>query len=331
METMIRDGRDRRSALWVFFPLCLLALIALPPFFPTHLQNLMTKVLIYTIFAMSLDLLMGYADMPSLGHASYFGTAAYAAAMLLLIHNFQNFWAVAALSLFTAAVVAFLFGFVALRVSGIYFLLITFALSQLLFWIAWLWRSVTGGDDGIGGIIVVNLGFPVNWTPLLFYYFVFAIALVSYFAMNRLVSSPFGRILRGIAGNESRMRALGYNTWAFKYLIYIISAVFAGIPGVLYVYFNQYVGPHTLGIHLSGLAMFIVILGGAGTLHGAFLGSLVILSIEYMSSLYFPKRWPLILGTTFVITAMFIRGGISPHLGKLFRRRSSGRGSAKSE
>ena len=331
METMIREARGRRPELLVLFVLCLFALIVLPPFFPTHVQNLMTKILIYTIFGMSLDLLMGYADLPSLGHASYFGTAAYAAAILLLIHNFENFWAISLLSLIAAGIVAFLFGFVALRVSGIYFLLITFALSQLLFWIAWLWRSVTGGDDGLGGMIVLNLGFPVKWTPLLFYYFVFTIALVSYFAMHWLVSSPFGRILRGIAGNESRMKALGYNTWAFKYLIYIISAVFAGIPGILYVYFNQYVGPHTLGIHLSGLAMFIVILGGAVTLHGAFLGSLVILSIEYLSSLYFPKRWPLILGATFVITAMFIRGGIAPHLVKLCHRWSSRRGSAKSE
>lgn len=327
----IQEEKGREGVLLPFFVLILIAMVVMPPFFSAYIQNLMTKVLIYTIFAMSLDLLMGYADLPSLGHAAYFGTAAYTAAILLVNHGFANFWVVAFFSLVAAGIVALIFGLVAIRVSGIYFLLITFALSQLLFWIAWVWRSVTGGDDGMGGMIVLNLGFPIKWTPLLFYYFVFAIAIVSYFAMRRLVTSPFGRILRGIAGNQSRMMALGYNTWAFKYLIYIISALFAGIPGILYVYFNQYVGPHTLSIDLSGLAMFIVILGGAVTLLGAFLGSIIILSIEYLSSLYFPERWPLILGTTFVITAMFIRGGIYPQLVRICHGWSRGRGSTKSE
>lgn len=295
-----------------------LILVLLPLLVSTYIQNLMSKILIFTLFAMSLDLLMGYADLPSLGHAAYFGTAGYVTAILTLNYQVASFWLIASVALLAAVVVACLFGLIALRVSGIYFLLITFALCQLLFWVAWLWRSVTGGDDGLGGIMVLNLGFPVDWNPLLFYYFVFIIFAICYFIMKRLVSSPFGRVLRGIAGNESRMRALGYNTWAFKYTIFIISALFAGVAGILYVYFNEYVGPHALGIHLSGLGMFIVILGGAATLIGAFLGTLIILTIEHLSSIYFPERWPLALGATFVITAMYIRGGIAPHLFRLW-------------
>jgi len=314
-QTMEGFSRAKRPMI-ALFVLGGLIMVVLPPFLSSYLQNLMVKIIIFTIFAMSLDLLMGYADLPSLGHASYFGTAGYAAAILLFRYKFESFWFIAPMGLLAAGIVACLFGLIALRVSGIYFLLITFALSQLLFWIAWIWRSFTGGDDGLGGILVLNPGFNVQWTPLLFYYFVFAIFLCCYFLMYRLVSSPFGRILRGIAGNEHRMKALGYNTWAFKYLIYIISALFAGMAGILYVYFNEYVGPNTLGIHLSGLAMFIVILGGAATLVGAFLGTIVILLVEYFSSLYFPERWPLLLGATFVITAMYIRGGVVPHIVK---------------
>jgi len=312
----LEGNMGAKRLLIALFLLVGLILAVVPPFLSTYLQSLLVKILIFTIFAMSLDLLMGYADLPSLGHAAYFGTAGYTAAILLFRYKFENFWFIAPMGLVTAGIVACLFGLIALRVSGIYFLLITFALSQLLFWIAWVWRSFTGGDDGLGGILVLNPGFAIKWTPLLFYYFVFVIFLFCYFLMHRLVSSPFGRILRGIAGNEHRMAALGYNTWAFKYLIYIISAMFAGIAGILYVYFNEYVGPHMLGIHLSGLAMFMVILGGAATLVGAFLGTLIIIMVEYISSLYFPERWPLVLGATFVITAMFIRGGVVPHIAK---------------
>lgn len=304
-------------ALFVIFGL---VMVLLPAFVSTYIQNLMSKILIYTLFAMSLDLLMGYTELPSLGHAAYFGTAGYVTAILMLNFNLENFWLITAIALLAAGVIACLFGLVALRVSEIYFLLITFALSQLLFWIAWQWRTVTGGDDGLGGMMVLNLGRPIEWSPLLYYYFVFVIFIVCFYIMHRIVRSPFGRILHGIAGNESRMRALGYNTWAFKYTIFIISALFAGMAGVLYVYFNEYIGPHALGIHLSGLAMFIVILGGAATLIGSFLGTIIILAIEHFSSLYFPERWPLILGATFVITAMYLRGGIAPHLVRLWNR-----------
>lgn len=312
-----RPGNQQLPLIAVFV-ISGLILVLLPLLVSTYIQNLMSKILIFALFAMSLDLLMGYADLPSLGHAAYFGTAGYVTAILTLNYEVESFWLIAPVALLAAGVVACLFGLIALRVSGIYFLLITFALCQLLFWVAWLWRSVTGGDDGLGGIMVLNLGFPVDWNPLLFYYFVFIIFAICYFIMKRLVSSPFGRVLRGIAGNESRMRALGYNTWAFKYTIFIISALFAGVAGILYVYFNEYVGPHALGIHLSGLGMFIVILGGAATLIGAFLGTLIILTIEHLSSIYFPERWPLALGATFVITAMYIRGGIAPHLFRLW-------------
>ena len=299
--------------------------IILPFFLPTYTHSLMTKILIFAIFAMSLDIIMGYTGLPSLGHAAFFGVAGYTVSILLVVHGIENFWIIALLGILMAALAAAVLGAIALRVSGIYFLLVTFALGMLLFSMAIKWWWLTRGYEGIIVTAYPDLGLPwLTWNYTSFYFFVFLAFVVCFFLMRRLVNSPFGRALQGIRENEPRMRSLGYNTWLYKYIAFIIAGLFAGVAGVLFPYYAKTMMPYSVGVNASTLVMLICIIGGLGTLWGPVIGAVVIILAEYLSSIFFPARWPLVLGAVFVITVMFVRGGIAPYLLKLWKRVSYG-------
>jgi branched-chain amino acid transport system permease protein len=297
-------------------------LIILPLFLSPYVQGvLLTKILIFAIFAMSLDLILGYTGLFSLGHAAFFGVGGYTTGILITRFGVDTFWLTAPLSILMATLFAAVFGFIALRVSGLYFLMVTFALGQLLFAVAWQWFRMTGGAFGLKGIPPPNLGIPwLTFNDTSLYYFVLLIFIICYFLLYRIVNSPFGYALRGIREDEPRMRALGYNIWLYKYIAFIIAGLFAGIGGVLFAHWNMLISPRHLGVVTSSLGLFYVIIGGAGTLFGPVIGSAVVIGIEYGASLYTPERGPLILGTLFVIVVMFLRGGISPHLANLWRK-----------
>ena len=296
-------------------------LIILPLLLPSYLQSMMTKILIFAIFAMSLDLIFGYTGLFSLGHAAFFGVGGYTSGILMLRYGIESFWLTAPAGVLMAAIVAAIFGFIALRVSGLYFLMVTFALGQLLFAGAWQWFHMTGGAFGLKGILPPNLGIPgLTWNDTSWYYFVFLFFIISYFLLHRIVNSPFGHALQGIREDEPRMRALGYNTWLYKYAAFIIAGLFAGIGGVLFAHWNMLISPRHLGIVTSALGLFYVIIGGAGTLFGPVIGAAVIILLEFYSSIYTPERWPLILGALFIITVMFLRGGIYRHLINLWKK-----------
>ncbi len=304
-------------------------LVILPLILPTYFHSLLTKILIFAIFAMSLDIIMGYTGLPSLGHAAFLGVAGYTVSILLVLHGIDNFWIVAPLGILAATIAAAILGIIALRVSGIYFLLVTFALGMLLFSMALKWYWLTRGSEGLPMVAYPELGLPwLTWNYTSFYYFVFIFFAISFFLMYRLVNSPFGHALQGIRENETRMRALGYNTWLYKYIAFIIAGFFAGVAGVLFPYYAKVMMPYSVGFTYSALVMLICIIGGLGTLWGPVIGAVVIILLEYFSSLYIPDRWPLVLGGAFAITVMFLRGGIAPHLLKLWRRMFYG--SAKS-
>jgi branched-chain amino acid transport system permease protein len=299
--------------------------IILPPLFPPYIHSLLTKILIFAIFAMSLDIIMGYIGLPSLGHAAFFGVAGYTVSILLVIHGIENFWLIALLGILMAALAAAVLGIIALRVSGIYFLLVTFAIGMLLYSMAIKWAWLTRGYEGIIVTAYPDLGFSwFTWNTTNYYYFVFLAFVICFFLMRRLVNSPFGHALRGIRENEPRMRSLGYNTWLYKYIAFIIAGLFAGAAGVFFPYYAKVMMPFSVGVTASTLVMLICIIGGLGTLWGPVIGAVVIILAEYLSSLYFPERWPLVLGGVFVITVMFLRGGIAPHLLKLWERVSHG-------
>lgn len=291
----------------------------LPPFLPLYVQSVMTKVLIFAVFAMSLDIVMGYTGLFSLGHAAFFGVGGYTAAILIKKCDILSFWIVAPSSILMASLFAALLGLIALRVSGIYFLLVTFALSMLLVSLASKWYWIRG-TDGMAGILRPDIGLPwFHWNTIKFYYFTFLFLVLCYFLMRCIVNSPFGYALRGIRTSESRMRAMGYNTWLYKYIAFIIGGLFAGTAGVLFAYQSGVIAPWHLGVTVSTLAILMCIIGGLGTLWGPVIGALVIILVEYFSSIYVPERWPLILGVVFVIAVMFLRGGIATYLSRLWK------------
>jgi branched-chain amino acid transport system permease protein len=303
--------------------------VILPPVSPTYIQSVMTKVLIFAIFAASLNIIMGYTGMLSLGHAAFFGVGGYTVGIFITKCGIESFWIILPCAILITAITASILGVIALRTSGIYFLLVTFALSMLLFSIAVKWYSLTQGMDGLPGLPRPILGLPgFRWDTTSFYFFVLLASAICFYLMYCIINSPFGLVLRGIREAEPRMRALGFNPWLYKYIAFIISGAFAGIAGMLFAYHNGYASPVNLGVLYSGLVMLICIIGGLGTLLGPVVGALVIILVEYFSSLYVPERWPLILGGIFILAVILLRGGIVPYLSRLSKR--IGLGSIKS-
>jgi branched-chain amino acid transport system permease protein len=293
----------------------------MPPFASPYVRTMIIKIFIYGIFALSLNLLFGYAGLFSLGHAAFFGVGAYTAAILISRCGIDSFWIVILLSLLAVAISAAFFGVISLKVSGIYFLLVTLAVGQLLDSVAVKWRSLTGGSDGIVAIPYPDLGVPwLKMTSTSFYYFVLVFFALCFFLLYRVARSPFGQTLQGIRGDEGRMQCLGYNTWLYKYITFIIGGLFAGIAGVLSLYQNGFVGPGELGVLSSTTAMLMVILGSDRVFWGPLLGAALVNFLEYISSLYTPERWPLILGGAFVLAVTFLRGGVSLHLVRVWRK-----------
>ena len=278
---------------------------------PAYYVGLLTQVLILAIFAMSLDILLGYTGLPSLGHAAMFGAGAYGTALVALKVS-PNVWAHLGAGLAAAVGVSLVFGVLALRASGPYFLMITLALAQLLWALAFSWRALTGGDDGLPGVPRPHLGLlPADWSASTnFFYLALLVFAISAAAMYVLVQSPFGHALRGIRESESRMEALGYNVWLYKYLAFILAGFFAGVAGTLFVYYHGFVSPDVLGLQQSGNALLMVILGGAGTLWGGLIGAaILVLLINVVSS--YTVHWQLILGVVYILIALGFRRWLS--------------------
>lgn len=290
--------------------LALTVLGLLPLGLTSYQLGLLTKMLIFALFAMSLNLLLGYAGLPSLGHAAYFGMGAYTTGLLAMRVS-DDFWIDFAAGVLAAAVVAALFGLLALRAHGSYLLMITLSLAQVLWGIAFGWRSLTGGDDGLPGIPRPGAGLP--WSLAAgppFYYFVLIVVLLATAALQLVVSSPFGKALVGIRESERRMEVLGYDTWRHKYVAFVIAGGLAGIAGTLFVWFNGFVSPAYLSIVMSADALIMVILGGAGTLLGPALGSAVIIFLENVISAR-TERWLTALGVIYVAVTLLAPDGLA--------------------
>lgn len=297
-----------------------LTLAVLPLALTSYQLGLLTKMLIFAVFAMSLDLILGYTGLPSLGHAAYFGVGAYTVALLALRVR-DNFWLDFAGGLAAASVTAALFGLLALRAQGSYLLMITLALAQVVWGIAFGWRWLTGGDDGLPGVPRPAAGLPWSLADgLRFYYFVLVVFLLAVGALWVIVRSPFGQALVGIRESERRMEVLGYNTWLYKYVAFVLAGAFAGLAGNLFVYYNGFVSPAYLSIVFSAMALIMVILGGAGTLLGPALGSAAIVFLENVISAA-TQRWLLVLGLIYVAVTLFTPSGLVG----LFRGRAAGR------
>jgi branched-chain amino acid transport system permease protein len=272
---------------------------------------------------MSLDIILGYTGLASLGHAAYFGLGAYSVGILATRYG-AGFWTAGIIGVGLAVAVAAIFGLVALRATGVYFLMITLALGMVVWGLAHRWVTITQGDNGISAIPRPDIGLPWSLAYALpFYYFVFAGFLLSFWILRVIVRSPFGQTLVGIRESESRMRTLGYHVWLHKYIGFVIAGGFGGFAGVLWAYYNGFVSPTDLQLATSVEALLMVALGGRGTLLGPALGASIIVFLKNLVSVY-THRWLLILGVVYIATIVYAPEGIVGAVRQWTRRVKAG-------
>ncbi len=291
-----------------------------PSFLNDYWVAVMTEMLIYGLFAMAIDIVTGYTGLPSLGHAAFFGTGAYALG-ISLVRLGQGQVTSLFFAMVVTIVMAAIIGPVALRSRGIFFLLLMAGFSMMLWAIAWKWLPVTGGDDGLVGITRLDLG--LSWWDLSsatgFYYFVLVVFVLAAIALYVITKSPLGQSLIGIRESESRMRSLGYNVWLHSYIGFIISGFFAGLAGILFAWYNLFLSPGQFHLVLSTEGLLMVVLGGGGVLWGAFLGGASITLLKQIASLIAPIHWLLIMGTIYIVAIIAMPHGISGMIKKRWR------------
>jgi branched-chain amino acid transport system permease protein len=307
----------------VALALALIVLAGLPVWIGNgYYVNILSQVLIYAIFALGLNVLVGYAGLVSLGHAGLFGLAAYAAAWLVA-HGWNHLPAALVamgLIVLTSAAVAAL----SLRTTGIGFLMITLAIGQILWGMAYRWIDLTGGDNGIN---VPSRPAPFGLSlaaAIPFYYFVLIAFLIAALSMAMLIASPFGASLKGTRDQAQRMTALGYNVWLIRFSAFLFSGFWSGIAGVLFCYYNEFVSPNVLALGSSAEALLMVISGGSGTLLGPIVGAALVVAMKNVASAYI-ERWNFVLGAIFVVIVIFMPEGIVPGSVRLWRWLWAGR------
>ncbi len=283
--------------------------------------NLLTEVLIFALFASSLDLLLGYTGLVSFGHAAYFGLGSYAAGILTAQLKNDNLLAGLTSGIIVAGLGALLLGYFSIRTSGIYFLMLTLAFSQMLYAIVFKWEDVTGGSNGLS-VPKPKLelwGWQPDLTDPTNYYFVVLVCFLGgFFLLRQLINSPFGRSLVGIRDNENRMTALGYQTRNFKLLAFVIAGALGGLAGALNVYHNSFASANDFYWTLSGSVMVMVLLGGKGTLIGPVLGAFFVRYAEQfvqgqnftIGSFVMSERWLMVLGLIFIIFVLVAPNGL---------------------
>jgi branched-chain amino acid transport system permease protein len=298
--------------------LVIVALMAWPFAVGEFYVNLVSQIFIAAIFAASLNLLVGYGGLPSLGHASFLGMAAYFSALLSLRLGLDHSLS-APLALAGTTLMAGLFGLIALRATGLGFLMLTLALSQVLWGTANRWVALTEGDNGLRGLTRPQV-FGLNLDDsTMFYFFALLVAAFSFWMIARLVASPFGAALQGTRDQARRMSALGHNVWLIRWVAFVYAGFWGGVSGLLFVYYHKYIHPASLSLTNSAEAMLSVIAGGAGTLAGPAIGAAIILLLKNYVSAYV-ERWNMLLGFVFVAIVVFMPDGLVPGLKRLWAR-----------
>jgi len=309
---------------WIASALFAAVALSLPFFAGDFYINLASQIFIAAIFALSLNLLVGFGGMTSLGHASYLGVAAYLSALMTSRYGFDHGTA-ALISILGTVLMAAFFGLIALRATGLGFLMITLALSQVLWGLAYRLSSVTNGDNGIAGLTrPAPFGISLD-SAASFYWFALIVAVVAFMMMAIFVSSSFGSSLKGVRDQPRRMAALGFNPWMIRWITFIYAGFWGGIAGLLYVYYNKYIHPTSLSTTSSAEALLGVIAGGSGTLAGPAVGAALVLLLKNYASAYI-ERWNMLLGLVFLFIVLAMPTGIVPGVQKLaarFQRRSS--------
>ena len=295
-----------------------LAILATLPLWigSTYYVNIATQILFYAIFALAVNVLAGYAGLVSLGHAGLFGIAAYAAAKLLAGGHGHAVVVGGGLAVTVAAAAAF--AVLALRGTGLGFVMITVALGQIVWGVAYRWISLTNGDNGIS---IASRPRPFGLSlasPHGFYWATLVVFLLAALSMAVLVASPFGASVRGTRDQPRRMNALGYHVWMIRFLAFLVSGFWTGVAGVLYLYYNQFVSPQAVALAASAEALLMVIAGGTGTLLGPIAGAALVVVMKNVASAYI-ERWNFVLGAIFVAIVVFMPEGLVPGTARLAR------------
>jgi branched-chain amino acid transport system permease protein len=301
------------SARTLILACCVLLLLAVPPLATLLGQpyyiDLMRRVMVFAIAAVSLNLILGYGGLVSFGHAAYLGVGGYAVGILAFygIHNGWLQWSVA---IAASALVALVIGAISVRTRGIYFIMITLAFTQMLYYLA-ISVEEYGGDDGMrlkvksqfSGLIDLD-------NPVAFYYLVLALLLAATYLVYRLVNSRFGLVLRAAKSNEARSRAIGFSPYPYQLVAFVISGAICGLAGALLANHTAYIAPAFMEWTRSGEIMFMVILGGMGTTPGPALGAFALLLLEDVLAGW-TQHWQIILGPLLVLSVLFFRRGLA--------------------
>jgi branched-chain amino acid transport system permease protein len=303
----------RSIALAVVF----LALVTLPYWISgDYYVNVSSQILFSAIFALGLNVLAGYGGLVSLGHAGLLGIVAYATGYMLQAGFGHPVAIVTALVIGLASMAVY--AVLALRATGIGFIMITLALGEIIWGLAYRWISITNGDNGI------NLhsrpqpfGLSLN-SPTAFYYATLIVFLISLAAMTIFVRSPLGAALMGTRDQARRMNALGYHVWAIRFWASMFSGLLTAIAGILFAYYNQFISPQALDLTSSAEVLLMVIAGGAGTLLGPIFGAALVVIVKSVVSAYV-TRWNMLLGAIFVVIVIFMPEGLVPGTARLWR------------
>ncbi len=298
----------------------LAGLAVLPALLPgTFYLTVASHVMVYALLALSLNILIGYGGMTSLGHAAFLGVPAYAYAWLVLNAGLGP-WAASIAAVGIGTALSALFGVLSLRASGLGFLMITLALGQVVWGLSYRWVAVTGGDNGIRAARPVLFGLDTA-QPLVFYYVLAGVFAAVLLCLWQLSASPFAACLRGARDQPRRMRMLGHNVWLIRFAAFVLAGFWGSVAGVLYVWDYGFISPQTLSLQQSAEALLMVVLGGAGTLAGPVAGAVIITVVKTVVSSYV-DRWSSLLGLIFIVVVMLLPQGLVPGLQALWKRRA---------
>jgi branched-chain amino acid transport system permease protein len=305
-----------RGLRWGAVAVAFAVLLTLPAWLGNaYYINVSSQILLFAILALALNVLVGYAGLVSLGHAGLFAMSGYSAALLLQAGH--GHLAADLAALVVTIVASALFGVLALRSTGIGFLMITLAIGQIIWGMAYRWQSLTNGDNGVN-ISSRPQPFGISLSSADAFYIatliVFAAAVVT---MAVFVRSPFGASVRGTRDQERRMNALGYNVWLVRFLAILFSGFWTGVAGLLFIYYNQFISPQVAALTTSAEALLMVISGGTATLLGPIIGAAIVVVMKNVVSAYI-VRWNLVLGVIFVAIITFMPEGLVPGVGRLW-------------
>jgi branched-chain amino acid transport system permease protein len=305
------------SARLIACAVALVALVTVPYWMPgDYYVNVASQILFYAIFALGLNVLVGYAGLVSLGHAGLLGIVAYTVGYVLQLGYGHTLAILAALTLGIVSMAVY--GVLSLRATGIGFIMITLALGEIIWGLAYRWISVTGGDNGIN---VHTRPQPFGLSldgPNAFYYVTLIVFVIALTTAAIFVRSPLGAALMGTRDQPRRMNALGYHVWAIRFWACLYSGLLTAVSGILFVYYTQFISPQALDLTSSAEVLLMVIAGGAGTLFGPIVGAALVVIVKSVVSAYI-TRWNMLLGFIFVVIVIFMPEGLVPGSVRLWR------------